>query len=43
LFSQIETVYLITLFAKNEKPNLSDAEKASAKKWLKLMKARHGQ
>ena len=43
LFSHIQTVYLITLFTKNEKPNLSDADKASAKKWMKMMKARHGE
>lgn len=40
-FSRIDTVYLIDIFAKSEKPNLSDADKALAKKWMKMMRERH--
>lgn len=41
LFSGAATAYLVALFAKKEKPNLSDAEKATAKKWMKMMKNRY--
>jgi hypothetical protein len=39
VFSRIETVYLLTLFAKNEKANLSDTEKATLRTWMKEMGA----
>jgi hypothetical protein len=39
VFASIGTVYLLTLFAKNEKSNLSDAEKATLRTWMKQMQA----
>ena len=37
VFARIGTVYLLTLFAKNQKANLSDAEKATLRTWMKEM------
>jgi hypothetical protein len=39
VFVAADTCYLVTIFAKNEKPNLSDAEKAQVRKWVKQTKA----
>jgi hypothetical protein len=40
VFAAIETAYLLTLFAKNEKSNLSAEEKSMYKKWMTMMKDR---
>ena len=39
VFASIGTVYLLTLFAKSEKANLSDADKATLRTWMKEMGA----
>ena len=38
LFSVIETVYLLTIFGKNEQANLTAAEKAGIKAWMTEIK-----
>jgi hypothetical protein len=34
LFTQVDACYFVSIFAKNEKPNLSPAEMAALKKWV---------
>jgi hypothetical protein len=40
VFGGLDAAYLLTLFAKNEKSNLSNDEKAMYRKWMKMMKDR---
>ncbi|HZK80778.1 MAG TPA: type II toxin-antitoxin system RelE/ParE family toxin [Humisphaera sp.] len=40
VFGGLGAAYLLTLFAKNEKSNLSAEEKAMYRKWMKMMKDR---
>ncbi len=37
IFAAVEAAYLLTLFAKNEKSNLSASEKAMYRRWMKMM------
>lgn len=39
LIANIEAAYLLTIFQKNEKPNLSAEDKATLRKWMEMMKS----
>lgn len=41
LLVEAETVYFLTIFAKNEKANLSPAERGRFRKWVEVLRHQH--
>jgi len=41
IFVEAETCYLVTVFAKNEKPNLSRAERTAVRQWVDATRRLH--
>ena len=40
LIAHLQAAYLLTMFQKNEKPNLSAEDKSTLSKWMRMMKGR---